>query len=268
MQKANINISRRTIFDQAAPEYDEVRPGYPAALIEDVLAISAIPNGGRILEIGCGTGQATLPFAQRGYAVTCLDIGKQLAALAARKFAPYPNVQVYNIAFEDWEPQEQVFDLVMLATAFHWIPREVGYPKAAKVLKDTGSIAIFSNEHPAQHTGFFADVQTIYRQAVPEWSDPRTEPPIEASIQSTAAYIDNTELFEPVVVRTYPWTKDYMAADYLKLLTTYSDHRNLEAGKRSRLFKGIGDMIEETYGGTVTKEYLAVLYIAKKRSIR
>ena len=65
----NARMSLRTIFDQAALDYDEVRPGYPEELIEDVISISAIPKDGRILEIGCGTGQATIPFAKRGYSI-------------------------------------------------------------------------------------------------------------------------------------------------------------------------------------------------------
>ncbi len=117
----------RTTFYQAAHVYDEIRPGYPTALIEDIIAISALLQGVRILEIGFGTGQATLPFAQHGYAITCIELGKELATLAAEKCQPYSNVQVVNIAFEDWPPEEQAFDLVMSATAFHWIPREIGY---------------------------------------------------------------------------------------------------------------------------------------------
>ena len=57
----------RTTFDEAALLYDDVRPGYPEALFHDVVSLSGIPSGGRILEIGCGTGQATVPFARRGY---------------------------------------------------------------------------------------------------------------------------------------------------------------------------------------------------------
>jgi ubiquinone/menaquinone biosynthesis C-methylase UbiE len=48
----------RAIFDEAALLYDEVRPGYPEELFDDIVALSGIPSGGRILEIGCGTGQA------------------------------------------------------------------------------------------------------------------------------------------------------------------------------------------------------------------
>jgi SAM-dependent methyltransferase len=257
--------SLRTIFDQVALDYDEVRPGYPAELIEDVISISGIPKDGRILEVGCGTGQATIPFAKRGYSMTCLDIGKELADLAAQKCRQYPKVHIQTVSFEDWEPEENAFDLFISATAFHWIPPEVGYPKAAKILKDSGYIAIFSNLHPTSYTGFFQAVQKVYQEVVPEWKKPGNGPSTEEGIRTTEAYINETGLFEPVLVKGYLWTKDYNTEEYLKLLNTYSDHRNLEESRRTRLFRGIGELIEKEYGGTITRPYLAVLYIARKR---
>jgi SAM-dependent methyltransferase len=70
----------RTTFNNSAEWYDQVRPGYPEALIDDVIRLSAIPAGGQILEIGCGTGKATEMFASRRYAMLCLDIGVDLAS--------------------------------------------------------------------------------------------------------------------------------------------------------------------------------------------
>lgn len=80
----NVKASRKIVFDQLARDYDEVRPGYPQELIDDIISISGIPEDGRILEIGCGTGQATIPFAKRGYYMICLDIGKEMVTLAAK----------------------------------------------------------------------------------------------------------------------------------------------------------------------------------------
>ena len=54
----------KTTFNTASTLYEEIRPGYPEKLIEDVLDISGIENNSRILEVGCGTGKATRPFAE------------------------------------------------------------------------------------------------------------------------------------------------------------------------------------------------------------
>jgi SAM-dependent methyltransferase len=255
----------KNIFDRAAREYDEVRPRYPEELIEDVVHISGVPDEGRILEIGCGTGQATIPFARRGYEMLCLDIGRELVAIARENCEPYPRVKIRNISFEEWTPEEGSFDLLISATAFHWIPAEVGYPKAARVLKDTGSIALFWNMHPKPYTGFFSEVQRVYRSVVPEWVDISDGPTTEEKIREREAAIDGSGLFGKVEVRRYPWSRVYTKEQYLKLLDTYSDHRSLEAPRRRELYDGIGELIEEEYGGAVTRPYLSVLYVAKKR---
>jgi 16S rRNA A1518/A1519 N6-dimethyltransferase RsmA/KsgA/DIM1 with predicted DNA glycosylase/AP lyase activity len=79
----------RATFDGAALLYDEVRPGYPEELFDDVVSLSGIPAGGRILEVGCGTGQATVPFARRGYRILCVELGENLAAVARKNLTGY-----------------------------------------------------------------------------------------------------------------------------------------------------------------------------------
>jgi len=256
----------RTIFDGVARDYDEVRPGYPEELIEDVISISDIPQGGRILEIGCGTGQATIPFAKRGYSMLCLDIGKELVALACENCRQYPNVQIRNMSFEGWEPEANSFNLVISATAFHWIPPEIGYPKVAQVLKDSGYMAIFRHHHPTPYTGFFQAVQKVYQSVVPEWKDPSDGPSTEEEIRSIEDYINRIGLFEKVLVKQYPWSKTFDKVQYLKLLNTFSDHRNLEESRRLELFTGISTLIEEEFGGMITRPYLSVLFLAKNKS--
>src|SRR5436189_21759 len=124
----------RTTFDEVALLYDQARPGYPEALFEDVIALSGIPPGGRILEIGCGTGQATLPLARRGYRILAIELGENLAAVARRNLAAYPTVEIRTGAFEEWPVQECAFDLAVSATAFHWIDPTIGYAKVARAL--------------------------------------------------------------------------------------------------------------------------------------
>src|SRR5918911_3342325 len=95
----------QTIFDEAASLYDEVRPGYPEDLFDDVVSLSGIPAGGRILEIGCGTGQATVPFARRGYRILCIELGENMAAVARGNLKAYPRAAVRVGPFEEWQVQ-------------------------------------------------------------------------------------------------------------------------------------------------------------------
>jgi SAM-dependent methyltransferase len=112
--------SQRTSFDKVAGLYDEARSGYPEQLVEDVLSLSEIPRDGRILEIGCGPGKATIPFARRGYAMLCLELGKDLAALAAENYYFYPGVKLVNISFEDRPLQRAAFALGIPSESGRW----------------------------------------------------------------------------------------------------------------------------------------------------
>ncbi len=257
----------RSTFNKAASDYDKIRPGYPEQLFEDVITLSKIPPGGQALEIGCGTGQATLPFARRGYHILCLDIGPDLLAIAAQNLRAFPNVHFEQSSFETWPVQAGAYDLVYAATAFHWVPRETGYPKAASALKPGGALAIFSNAHPRPYTDFFEEVQSVYNQYLPELSDPRQRPTTEAAIEEQTQYMRATGLFRSVVVRTYPWTQTYTTDAYLRLLNTYSDHRALSQERRRYLYEGIANLIESHYGGKVERPYLTELFLGIKPSL-
>lgn len=69
----NERKERGGIFHKAAPHYDAVRPGYPEALFQTLNAYTNPLPPGLCLEIGCGTGQATLPMATLGRPTLCLE---------------------------------------------------------------------------------------------------------------------------------------------------------------------------------------------------
>ena len=77
----------RATFDQAAELYDRARPRYPPALFEDLADVTGIGPGSRVLEIGPGTGQATLSLAERGCRVVAVELGPDLDAVARRNLA-------------------------------------------------------------------------------------------------------------------------------------------------------------------------------------
>jgi SAM-dependent methyltransferase len=256
----------RSVFDAVARDYDEVRPGYPEPLIEDVITISGIPSGGSILEIGCGPGKATLPFARRGYAMLCIELGASLAALAAEHCRPYPQVEIHNSSFEDWPLQERAFDLVFSAQAFHWIDPQVRYTKTAAALKEGGSLAVFWNNSPGEDSPFQRAATEVHRAYAPELLEflPGKQS-AEDLIAETVQEIRASGLFGEVEARQYPWSETYTAERYVKLLNTYGRIRNLDPDSRQKLLEGIKGVVER-FGGTVENKHQALLYVAKLSS--
>ena len=103
------NTELKTTFNTAPTLYEDVRPGYPEELIQRHLGHSLDSTiGSSILEVGCGTGKATRPFAERGYELVCLDIGADLIAVAKEKLKVFPNVSFVEHAFEEWEFRQKV----------------------------------------------------------------------------------------------------------------------------------------------------------------
>ncbi len=256
----------RVTFDAAAERYARARPGYPPALFDDLVALAGLRPGARVLEIGCGTGQATLPLAERGFNIVAVELGPALAAVARRHLARFGNVEVRVSAFENWPLPAEPFDLVLCATAFHWLDPAVRISKSADALRPGGALAVISTEHVAGGTApFFVDVQSCYER----W-DPATPPGLRLqpadAIPVQSEEIDRSVWFEPASVRRYAWDQPYTTRTYLDVLLTYSNHLALPPLARAGLLACIANLIDARYGGAITKRYLNLLHVARRRA--
>ena len=248
----------RNTFDSVPDLYDKHRPGYPEALIEEIIRFSEITDRGEILEIGCGTGQATRPFAERGYNMTCLDLGPNIAEKARQKFKHRPNVTVITGAFESWSPAHNRYDLVIAATSLHWITPGIRFTKTAQILRSGGTLALFTNNHVAKDEGFFLEVQNIYSRIAPGLCRKK------AALAGLPGGETGMDLFEKPVVKFYYWNKRFSSGDYVDHLATFSDHIDLPKSQRDDLFREIRELIDVKYNGIVNKTYKSTLNLFTK----
>jgi SAM-dependent methyltransferase len=257
-----IDRGKRITFEQVADLYDEIRSGYPDELIEDVLRFSGIPSEGRILEIGCGPGNATVSFAQRGYRILGIELGERLAALAAASCRSYPRVRILHAAFEDWEIEESAFDLAVAADSFHWIPPETGYPKVARALKATGSAAFFWRVPVDPATDWSREIDVLYAESFPRFVNPSkrfTGEWLEGIIRRN---FENSKCYGEVAIKQYDWTEAQTSAQYIKGLETFSMHHGIDEEERKKLHARISEVIEK-FGGTVAQPASVMLFYSK-----
>ncbi|AWS44314.1 trans-aconitate 2-methyltransferase [Streptosporangium sp. 'caverna'] len=255
----------RASFTEDAELYDQARPGYPPELFDDLAELTGIGPGCRVLEVGPGTGQATVPLAERGCHIVAVELGAEMAALARRNLARFPSVQVVTAAFEDWPPPAEPFDVVVSATAFHWIDPAVRMVRAADSLRAGGALATIATHHiKGGSTDFFAEAQTCY-----ERFDPATPPDLRLQPAAEIPYDDGDEPepsgpFGPPVFRRHEWEQTYSTAEYLNLLRTYSNHRTLEPVSLVGLLDCLTRLINDRHGGQITKRYLSELRVARR----
>lgn len=225
---------RRT-FGAVAELYDRARPAYPAAVFDDLAELAGLHAGSRVLEVGPGTGQATAVLAERGYAVTAVELSPELAAVARRNV---PSALVETADFERWEPREAGFDAVAALTALHWIAPELRFAKPARLLRPGGALAVVHTHHVRNDDPFWITSQADYDAVVP--SPANRPPPLPAEIAPRE--LDDA-LFPEVVRRRYPVETTYLPDEFVALIGTYSANLALPARQREELFRRLHDRI-------------------------
>lgn len=124
-------------FGRQAEQYKAARPSYPPELFDYLQKFA--PDAKTVLDVGCGSGQATKLLAARFNRVVGLDEStKQLAAAA--KSVP-ENVRLIRALSSDIPLADKSVDLVTAATALHWFDLPKFYAEATRVLKDDGKLA-------------------------------------------------------------------------------------------------------------------------------
>lgn len=252
---------RRT-FNEDERNYDRARPGYPAELFGDIFSYARVGAGSVAVEIGIGTGQATLPFLEQGCRVTAIELGDKLAAYAGEKFSAFDHFQVICGDFMEQDLPENSTDLIYSATAFHWLPQAAAYEKVLRILKPGGTLALFWN-HPFSNR--MDDPSNVASAAVYEAYRPSPKPILEFSEADCAPHLNVMQAagFADVTARLYRRTRSLTTEEYLALLNTYSDHRALPDEIRLPFEREMREQLNRL-GGEMRIYDTLDLYLAKK----
>lgn len=254
----------RTGFDRAAADYQRTRPVCPPRLFDDLTRLAGLEAGDRVLEIGCGTGQATVPLAERGLAVTAVELGPELAAIARQRLAEFPTAEVVTCPFEDFPWRGASFDAVLAVSSLHWIDPESRYAKPHGLLRSGGAMAVAGCQwaRPADAERFWTDVQADYG-AVDYAGRP---PPPPEQISPWHFPPEARELFEEVASLLYPpFQVRYRAEDYLANLATQSSTHALGEARSAEFLARVKRRLESFGWPQLTATFVGFLTVGRRK---
>ena len=255
---------RRESFDLVADDYNEYRTAYPQQVVAALIALSHLHHGSRVLEIGCGTGQLSVPLAQHGIELLALELGPHLAAHARRNLKRFPHAHVEVSAFEVWPLPPQQFDAVVSASAFHWLDPAVRFSKSAQALQPGGCLTILHVHHVRGGTpGFFAETQPSYLK----WGlsdDLSFQPPTPDHVPTLYPELDQLPEFRSVERHQFEIPMRHSTTSYIGWLHTDSLVNSLSDQERAGFLQDIERLIEAQYHGQVVRNFVYEVIVAHR----
>jgi SAM-dependent methyltransferase len=239
---SHLQRSRAESFGSVAEDYDRYRPSYPAALIDDLVALQP----GRVLDIGCGTGKAGRVLVARGLPVLGVEIDPKMAAVARTH-----GLEVEVAKFEDWDDGGRRFDLITAAQAWHWVDPKIGAPKAAGLLRPGGTVALFWNHFQDRDDPTRSAFDEVYRREAPELFEAGVRERVAHADRPYASNLEASGQFASIEVKDYAYEVTLTSDEWVGMVQTHSDHLALEPSRRAALAGGLRDLIDGI-GGSVT----------------
>ncbi|GAB1642982.1 class I SAM-dependent methyltransferase [Krasilnikovia sp. MM14-A1259] len=241
-----------TVFGEVAALYDDIRPGYPGALLDTIVAChGGVPAS--VVDLGAGTGKATELLLRLGAPITCVEPDPRMATVLAARF---PQVRVETTAFECWTPPPGGVDLLACATAWHWMDPQTRARSARDALAPGGTVAIFHNRFEYADPAARQAIDDVYR-AVEGRSAPGR--PVRFAHDDLVS----SGLFDDVRAAEWHRYPEFTTAQYLQLTQTFAPFRQHPEPRREAILSGLSVALDGL-GGRITMDIRTALAIGRR----
>lgn len=257
-------------FEKDSVNYNNARPGYPKELYEDIMKFSNILKEDRILEIGAGSGIATIELAKFSSNIVVLEPGEGLINIAKSNLSEYKNIEYICDIFENCDFKEKSFDKIISATAFHWLDKETKFMNSHRYLKDNGYLILFWNSFCVKDNDLTKEINKLHSEYVynTNYVEDETNTNVnvkvlEKIIKREKEMLDN-DYFYILHLQRYMIDYIYNSQSYIELLNTFPDVVKLDSKVKEKFFDKIEKSIIRN-GGKIKIPVQTSLYILKKK---
>jgi ubiquinone/menaquinone biosynthesis C-methylase UbiE len=145
----------RGFSGEVAEYYSRFRRGYPPRVVDALVDAFDLDHDDVVIDLGCGTGQLTLPLARRVHAAVGVDPEPDMLRLAA---AAATTESVRNVSwvrgFDSDLPEiadrigASAIGAITVATAIHWMNHVELFTAARSIVRPYGGVAVVTNGSP------------------------------------------------------------------------------------------------------------------------
>ncbi|MEM8768069.1 MAG: methyltransferase domain-containing protein [Pseudomonadota bacterium] len=256
----------RRLFGADPAAYEAARPPYPDWIFEALVREGGLTTGSAVLEIGAGPGTATRQLLEHGAEpLWVVEPDTQFEAGLRRLLGGSGKVTELHVApFETVSLPEQHFDLLVSATAFHWIAPALGLSKAHRLLKPGGAAALFWNVlQVLDRADEFHDrtASLLKDLAASPSGAPDTLPfALDQQARRREALAAG---FEEVAYRESCWRYRLDTAGVVALYGGFSAIARLPEAERGRLLDALAAIADRDFGGVVERNVTSCLYLMR-----
>ncbi|SEB18092.1 MULTISPECIES: class I SAM-dependent methyltransferase [unclassified Mycobacterium] len=164
--------SEGNLFAGTAWHYARFRPNYPAVVINELVQQLRLDGTGRLLDLGCGTGQLTLPLAGHVAEAVGVDPESGMLAEATRQAEAQGVTNVF------WRQGSSAhlptdlgrFSIATIGRAFHWMDRAQVLIDLGDMVDDDGSLVIVNDTNLLLPSAPWQQaIQDIQRSFIPRY---------------------------------------------------------------------------------------------------
>lgn len=250
-------------FTDVAKFYDN-RPAYSEVLIENLLKCVGLKDGFKIAEIGAGTGKLTkilASFKKQGLDlfIDAVEPNDNMREFGKEYCKECKNVRWHKGSGENTGLESDKYDLVVMASSFHWTDPNISLPEFARILKSGGYFSAIWNPRNIEKNSVFYEIEEKIKEMIPNLSR------VSSGTQNAKNYyeiLQSTGDFEQCFYMEIPYIEMMSKERYIGTWKSVNDIQAQAGNKWIEILRMIENKVAKF--DKLEAKYLIKAYIAKR----